>query len=91
MSLESIRLSLNVRREKVPAFKRNMLKIRTHFPYSEPGASVSWIALESLDVHAQLLDAIAAHRITPREGVEMLARLLDANAAAMEEDNHDGE
>ena len=89
MSLESIRLSLNVRREKVPAFKRNMLRLRTHFPYSEPGASVSWIALDALEAFSLLLDAIAAHRITPREGIEMLARLLDANAAAMEEDNHD--
>ena len=60
MSLESIRLSLNVRREKVPAFTRNMAKIRTHFPYSEPGASLSWIVLESLDAFADLLDANAA-------------------------------
>ena len=91
MSLDSIRLSLNVRREKVPAFKRNMLKIRQHEPYDHPDAGRSWIALDALEAFSLLLDAIAAHRITPREGIEMLARHLDANAAAMEEDNHDGE
>ena len=60
MSLESIRQTFNVRKDKRPAYEANMTRIRRHYPYSEEGASKSWIVLDALGAFADLLDANAA-------------------------------
>ena len=58
--LESIRETFHVRKDKRPKYEANMARIRKHWPYSEKGASKSWVVLDALAAFADLLDANAA-------------------------------